>query len=299
MLIAALCGLVSTPALADEYYAVTPSGATEMHFAEPPSAVVGQLASKCIDARWTVISSTTSEVVCESPMSMGESILGQVLMGNSYSTPPRRFFRFNVADLRGISRVQASGWIELQMAFGQMKRTDFSGPEFHNNILNFLGAAGGKLPVGTRFPNHATIGVTFDTTTVGKFMALRVTKIEPGSPAERAGIQIGDLITQVAKKRFKDPNSFLDATAKAATLPTYEVGIERSGKMLSIPVERAFRADIAEAVQPIVVASAAPPPPPAAPISVADELQKLAKLKETGVLTEAEFEAEKRRLLSR
>jgi hypothetical protein len=42
-----------------------------------------------------------------------------------------------------------------------------------------------------------------------------------------------------------------------------------------------------------------PPPPPALPAdgSVADELEKLARRRDTGVLSEGEFTAQKRRLL--
>ena len=149
---------VSAPALADEFMAVTPTGAAEMLFPNHATEVVGKLSNKCIDARWTVISSNPTDLVCEAPMNMGQSVLGQMLMGNSYSTPPRRFFRFNVAEIYGVSRVQASGWMELQMAFGQMKRTDFSGPEFQNSIFSFMSAAGGTFPVDTRFPNHVMMG---------------------------------------------------------------------------------------------------------------------------------------------
>src|SRR5688572_9758911 len=112
-IVAMLLMVVATPALADEYFAVTPSGAAEMLFQGKPQKVIGELSSKCIDVRWTVISSNPNELVCEAPLNMGQSVLGQMLLGNSYSTPPRRFFRFNVADVNGISRVQASGWMEL------------------------------------------------------------------------------------------------------------------------------------------------------------------------------------------
>ena len=37
------------------------------------------------------------------------------------------------------------------MAFGQMKRTDFTGPTFQNNVMIFMGSAGGKFPAGTTF----------------------------------------------------------------------------------------------------------------------------------------------------
>ena len=60
-LVAAVTGiLLSTPAFADEYFAVTPSGATEMMFAQPPTEVVGKLSAKCIDSHWSVTSSTAT-----------------------------------------------------------------------------------------------------------------------------------------------------------------------------------------------------------------------------------------------
>ena len=167
-IVAVMALAVSTPAFADKMFAVTPSGAAEMLFPESPTVVIGKLSSKCIDARWKVISSSSNEVVCEAPMNFGQSLLGTMLLGNSYSTPPRRFFRFNVAEVKGISRVQASGWMELQMAFGQMRRTDFSGADFQNSILAFMESAGGKLPVGTTFPNHVVMGFDGPITSVGK-----------------------------------------------------------------------------------------------------------------------------------
>ena len=288
---------ISVPAQADEYLAVTPSGAAEMLFPNHAPETVAKLSSKCIDARWTVISSTPTELVCEAPMNMGQSILGQMLMGNSYSTPPRRFFRFNVAEVGGVSRVQASGWMELQMAFGQMKRTDFSGPEFQNSIVSFMGAAGGKFPVGTRFPNHVMMGFKSDDYPMGKNAALRVTEVDPGSPADVAGIRKNDIVFSIAGKKFKQYDDYLDATAKAAQTPTYVVELMRDGKPMKVTVARAFRPDWTEVVQPAPDAAPAPPKEAAAAPSVADELAKLAKLRDDGVLTDAEFDAQKKKLL--
>ena len=284
----------ATPAAADEFYAVTPSGSAEVLFPTNPTAVVGKLSSKCIDARWTVTSSNDNELVCESPLNMGQSVMGQLLLGNSYSTPPRRFFRFNVAEINGISRVQASGWMELQMAFGQVKRTDFSGPEFHNSIMNFMGAAGGKLPTGTTFPNHAFLGVQNSDVSLGKNTGAKVVSLAPGLPAEKAGIQAGDVISKIAGKQFKNQPDFFDALAKAAQTPTYEVEVMRDGKPKKITVERAYRPAITEVI--IAQAEILTPPPPASS-SVADELEKLAKLREAGVLTDAEFQAQKVKVL--
>ena len=290
-----LSASLASPALADKFFAVTPSGAAEMVYPDKPAGVVGKLSSKCIDVKWTVVSSSTNEVVCEAPLNMGQSIMGQLLMGNSYSTPPRRFFRFNVAEINGVSRVQASGWMELQMAFGQTKRTDFSGPEFQNSIMNFMGAAGGKFPVGTTFPNHAFMGFDSDDTVVDKHQVLRVTKVTPGLPADKAGLRVGDVVTRIAGKRFKAMDDYLDATAKAAERSTFEIEVLRDGKPIKLTLERSFRPSWTEAV--VATAEASEPARSAGSLSVADELTKLAKLKADGALTDAEFESQKRKLL--
>lgn len=290
--------LTPTSVLADEFFAVTPSGAAEVLFPDLPEIVVGALTSKCIDVRWTVISSSPTEVVCEAPMNFGQTLLGQLAMGNSYSTPPRRFFRFNLAKLNGISRVQASGWMELQMAFGQMRRTDFTGPEFHNSILGFLSAAGGKLPVGTTFPNHVLMGVDGALSMNGKEGGFDVTKIFPDMPAAKGGVAVGDRIVKIAGKRFKSDDDYLDATAKAARSPTYEIEAIRAGKVIKLKMERAFRPSYTEETvpntQPSSVAAVS-----SAPVSIADELAKLAKLKSDGILSEEEFQSQKLKLLAR
>ncbi len=285
----------ATPAIADKYFAVTPSGTAEMLFPDQPQTLIGQLSSKCIDDHWTVTFTTTNELVCEAPLNMGQSMLGQMLLGNSYSTPPRRYFRFSVTQMNGISRVQASGWMELQMAFGQTKRTDFTGPQFQNNIMTFMGAAGGKYPIGTTFPNHAALGVQVDAVQQGKYTAARIKEIEPGPAAEKAHLRIGDIVTKIAGRQFKSFDDYLDATAKAAETPTYPIELIRDGKLMTVNVERAFRPPFSEQVAARV--QTAPPPGTAPQLSVPDELQKLVKLKEQGVLTEAEFEAQKKKLL--
>lgn len=296
--VAVMLIIAATPAWADQFYAVTPSGATEMLFAEKPQAVVGKLSSRCMDFKWTVVSSSTSEVVCESPLNAGESILGQMLMGNSYSTAPRRYFRFNVVEVNGISRVQAAGWMELQMAFGQVKRTDFSGPEFHNGMLNFMAGAGGKLPVGTTFPNHAFVGFDSETIPEGKYRLPRITRVHPGSPAEKAGLRVGDVLTNVAGERIKNfDKDWLDAAARAAKKPTYEIELIRDGTKSRLTVERAFRPAWSEEVVAATEHQAAQAAP--AQVSIADELAKLAKLRDDGTLTPEEFEAQKKRLLGK
>lgn len=218
-------------------------------------------------------------------------------MGNSYSTPPRKFIRFNVAEVSGISRVQAASWVELQMAFGQMKRTDLSGATFDNDVMNFMAAAGGKFPVGTTFPNHAYLGIKDEAVDLGKTKGLRITEIGQGSPAERSGLKVGDVLTKISGKAFKSAGDLLDAAAKAAQTASYDVEFLRDGAPMKLAVERAFRPTWTEQVTPAVVASTSPPAPGL--LSVADELTKLAKLKSDGLITDAEFEAQKKKLLER
>lgn len=291
--------LSSTPLLADEYFAVTPSGATEMLFGEPAMETIGRLSTKCIDAKWSIASSSANELVCEAPLNVGQSMLGTLLMGNSYSTPPRRFFKYAVSMVDGVSRVQATGWMELQMAFGQMRRTDFSGPEFHNGAMNFMGSAGGKLPPGTTFPNHVFLGIELAPVAVGKTVFLRVATVQDGSAAAEAGVQAGDLIATIAKRRLKGGDDFLDATAKAAKTPTYTMDVLRNDRPISFTITRAYR--------PAITATVVPKPPTSTIVtvanqgnsSVADELAKLGKLKADGLLTQAEFDQQKAKLLAR
>lgn len=294
-LIAVAAIMTPSAAWADKMFAVTPTGTAEMVFSAGAQTTVSALSSKCIDTRWTVISSTPAEVICEAPLNMGQSVLGQALLGNSYSTPPRRFFRFNVTEINGLSRVQASGWMELQMAFGQTRRTDFTGPEFQNSIFNFMGAAGGQFPAGTTFPNHVVLGFKPSDVSLGAYHGMRIDELAEGSAAAKAGLRVGDVVTAISGKRFKKSDDYLDATAQAAEKPTYAVEYIRDGEKMTATLERQFRPAI---TQIIAAHTSAPVSVSAAPSSIADELAKLAKLRETGILTDAEFQAQKRKLLA-
>lgn len=291
--------IASSPALADEFFAVTPSGSAEMVFASDRRTTASALSSKCIDARWTVVSSTETEVLCEAPLNMGQSVLGQALLGNSYSTPPRRFFRFNILENGGVSRVQASGWIELQMVLGQVKRTDLNGPEFQNSIFGFLGDAGGQYPVGTTFPNHVVLGFKPLGVRVGNNFGLQILELDSGSPADRAGLVVGDIVISVAGKKFKDIDDYLDATARAVLKPTYPVEYIRDGRRATATLNRAFRPAITQQALPTAATITSAPEQANQAFSVADELEKLVKLRDQGTLTEEEFQEQKTKILSR
>jgi hypothetical protein len=289
---------VPTEALADEFYAVTPSGAAEAIFAGKPEATSSALSNQCINLGWTVVSAAPNTVTCEAPMSFGQSLAGTLLMGNRYSTPPRQFYRFNIVEHEGRARVQLSGWMELQMAFGQMRRTDFSGAPFHNSAMNLLIASGGKFPVGTSFPNHAVIGVTLDSVETPTRGA-RVTFVDPGSAGEVAGIQTGDVITRIARTRVQNAGNIFDGLAKAAKGASYPVEIVREGKKITLTLERRFHpAAGAPDWSEEEIANHTEQKPTINPMSIADELAKFAKLRDDGVITVDEFEAQKAKLLT-
>jgi hypothetical protein len=296
VLISALVLLAPRSALADELFAVTPSGKPEAIFEKPPADTIAVLSSYCMSKGWSVTTSTASQVGCEVKMSAGQAILGQLLLGNSYSTPPRQYVQFVAAPLSGGTRVQMTSWVELQMAFGQVRRTDFDTPAHINSQVLLLLDAGGRLPPGTTFPNHVLAGFDGDYVTYERKQAIRVKTIAAGSPAEKAGLQVDDVVFEIAGKRWKDNNGYLDAAAKAADTATYPVQLSRNGKKVSLILERAFRPVVTAPVVPAAEIKAADDIP-APVLSVADELTKLADLRERGILTEAEFQAQKVRVL--
>jgi len=289
--------LSPTMAKADQIIAMTPSGAAEALFPGMPEATSSALANVCINRSWTVQSSTPTVVICEAPMNFGQSLAGQLLMGNSYSTPPRRFFRFNIADFQGHSRVQLSGWMELQMAFGQVRRTDFTDVAFHNSAMNLLVGSGGQYPQGTIFPNHAVLGVGLEAASMPQTGA-KITSVEAGSSAEVAGLHVGDVVTRLDGERIKKVDDLWDGLAKASKLASFPVEVYRGSQRMTVTVPTKMRPEVGVPVWPDAPHVASAAPVATAPSSLADELAKFAKLRDDGVITPAEFDTQKAKLLA-
>lgn len=294
-------GLFTTASIAhgEELFAVTPSGNSEVFFGEPPEAVAQKIANACMNRGWAVSNVSSSELTCEARLNEQQSIMGQLLLGNAHSTAPRRFLRFSIAEQDHRSRVQGSGWLELQLVGGQVNRSDISNQaQFRNSLMFFLTAAGGKVPPGTRYPNHADLGVNGHKVVIDRQAALFVDQLSSGGAAERAGIQAKDIIFRVAGKRVWDERSLLSGTEKAAEKPSFEVELFRGEAKKKVELAREFRAPATETVEPFQIskmgvetASLSTPP------SLADELTKLAKLRADGFITEEEFKALKADLL--
>lgn len=141
----ALVFSLSACATGGEYSPVaTASGRPEAYFSTIPDTTSSKIAAGCMNIRGTVHQSTPNMVVCEMPMGMGQQIVAQALMGNSYSTTPQEFIRFNIIPTAKGSRVQAQGWIETTMAFGQKQTTDISSGRAGSQIQQFLYGLGGS-----------------------------------------------------------------------------------------------------------------------------------------------------------
>lgn len=209
IILTAAATVLASPVLAREKQAVTPSGRAEMVFAYAPiDQAVTSIGSKCMDRGWMVTQQTANQVVCEIPMGMWQSALTQMAIGNAYSSPPKSFVRFSLAYVGEHTRVQAQVWSETQMAFGQMRHHQFQDDNTYNNMLGFMGEAGGQFPIGTSFADTAYLGVELESATwqdgrrqqVGRKVAM----VYPDSPAAKMGVLVGDVIGKVNNRTFRD-----------------------------------------------------------------------------------------------
>ena len=294
------CASVSVPAFADEFHAVTPSGATEAYFDMSLVDTSDLLANKCVDMGWTMVSSTDTTVVCEVPVSFGTQLLS-ALAGPRYATPPRQYFRFNMAGANGLSRVQASSWQEIQTAFGQNQRTDLASENYHNHVMGFFATIGGIYPPGTSFPNHAYAGFAYEPHE-GRNEGLLLTSVEEGGAFDRAGLRAGDILHRVAGERTKSFNDLSDGMHKAIREGTYEVQFYRDGERMEVAVEREYRSAIGALPEPsFAVADTGPASQTTIvqnELSLAEEISRFADLRDRGILSDEEFDAQKARLLS-
>ena len=289
----------STPALADEPFAVTPSGATEAYFDLSIVEASDLLANQCVNLGWTMLTSSETTVVCEVPVSFGNKLLS-ALAGPRYATPPRQFFRFNLAGAQGYTRVQASSWQEIQTAFGQTQRTDLQSENYHNSVMGFFKVIGGLYPPNTTFPNHAAIKTDYRFVE-GPEEGMMLDSVEPDGPLGRAGLQPGDVIVRIAGERIKDNNDLSDGLHKAIRGETFEVQYVRAGDKMKIDVPVEYNSAAGPLPARAIVEVAEEKGPTTViqnELSVAQELAKFAELRDAGVITEEEFQDQKRKLLA-
>jgi hypothetical protein len=118
------------------------NGPVVVWFQDEPQAVSDKLAILCADKNASVIEQDDRHVLCQREVSGGKGILAQAMLGNSSSTSPQLMIRFAVLRDRKSVRVQASQWVEIQMAGGQTRRTDLNSSKQRSELENTLIAAG-------------------------------------------------------------------------------------------------------------------------------------------------------------
>jgi membrane-associated protease RseP (regulator of RpoE activity) len=184
--------------------------------------------------------------------------------------------------------------------FGKATEEPIEASSFLDSMIVTMMDAGGKLPKGTSFTNHAFLDLAGESAKVEGTVGYLVNSVGAKGPAQSAGISSGDLITKIAGKRVTDFWSLTSALERASKKSSFEVEFVSRGQARMITVVTSFRSEVAE--DPSLNREAAPKVADVTPItasSVADELLKLAKLKDQGLLSEREFENEKRKLLSK
>ena len=71
--------------------------------------------------------------------------------------------------------------------------------------------------------------------------ALEVTQVEPGYPAEDAGIEVGDVLTSLNKQPLKSKDDLRDRMKKLADGDRVLLEFSRDGKVNSVEVDLAKR----------------------------------------------------------
>jgi hypothetical protein len=209
LLIAATAlGALAQPAFAQGMKYQLPSGIAEAAFPEMKAdEAAGKIASVCMDRSWVVASQTSNQVVCEFKLSVVDSAISRVFLGNRYSTDPRGFVRFSITQIGSGSRAQAVTWIETQMAMGQMRQEYQNAPGYFDSMVEHFLLAGGELPQGSKILGRM-VGIGGNVMKDGKDFGNKVAMIAPGLPGDVAGIKAGDLILKVNGKKFKTYDDF-------------------------------------------------------------------------------------------
>ncbi|MFQ0833885.1 MULTISPECIES: hypothetical protein [Citrobacter freundii complex] len=114
----------------------TASGKPEAEYpGKTKEQVKDALISYCNQKGLSVFESTDSLVICGKP---ADSVLAQMLVGNSYSTPAMAKIRFTIASVNTAPKVWSDMWIESQMPGGQVNQVPSKNNTDINSVQNML-----------------------------------------------------------------------------------------------------------------------------------------------------------------
>ena len=87
-------------------------------------------------------------------------------------------------------------------------------------------------------PPRMTLGVSAESVSLGTRTALRVTRVEPGSPADKAGVEPSDIIVEADGAAVTGPEQLVSAVRKSG--PTLELVVRDSRTGRDTPVKVAM-----------------------------------------------------------
>lgn len=296
---------LSTAAVGDEMFYVTPSGASETMFGIPAKEAISSITNQCMEMGWRIESVSDNQAVCRIEIERGRSgrlasIVGAVPFVSGKRDVQAQYVRFSASTIApSVSRAQAVGWTMEDKTFGKAEENEIKSPRFHDSMIVLMLDAGGQLPKGTSFPNHALLDLSGESREVNGEVGYYVLAVGGNGPAAEAGILAEDLIVRVAGRRVRDFDSLQIGLEKAAQRSEFEIELFRRGKIEVSRVQTRFRPTVVEDIAPKALSSVSANTTQAPTASIADELSKLAKLKEQGLLTQKEFDDEKRKLLAK
>jgi membrane-associated protease RseP (regulator of RpoE activity) len=128
---------------------------------------------------------------------------------------------------------------------------------------------------------HPRIGVSCDAAALEKEHVARVESIQPGSPADRAGIKIGDIILKVGGEEIRDDKTYREAIGRKRAGDVVPIVLRRGGGEQSVEVTLVERLSKPEpenvTVQHVLIGCGDRAPTPAGKKRSVEEARKLAE----------------------
>lgn len=299
----AVVAAISSSAVADRLY-ITPSGVSESVFVNTThEEAANKMASTCVSLGM-MISRETMAVRCEVKMNLFAQALTNALTAPRYATSVREFIHFSFTPDGRQTRVQARHFQSHTTAFGQYNEIDIRTDDSFNAVMNIMTTAGAVLPIGTSYGNTTWWGIVWKETEAsvsGKNTKLvQITSVTPGSPAEKAGVKIDDLLISVNGKPCRDTKSCLKTANKINIGENTRFEIFRDNQTIFINFLGAAKPPVTE-LEGCNDICHTPPNKNQSPNngkSLSDEIEKLNSLFKSGALSKEEFEAAKARVIS-
>jgi hypothetical protein len=116
-----------------------------------------------------------------------------------------------------------------------MRRTDGRYEGTYPDWIDPAGATPGAPPSpepGAR-PRRWALGVFIQPVPLGDRLGLRITQVQPGGPAQRAGLEAGDIITEAGSERVQSQADLLRAIAQSGGMLKLTVRDVRTGNPIT------------------------------------------------------------------